>query len=140
MIIGQNWKCLAVVAMACATGLSAGAALSHGLDGKSHSPRPEPCYWLTGTLSLSGDNGFVIGRDRGGSVIVGHAPNDAGWPGDLQRNLEKAQADTGYVDAWVHGTFKVCPISSESPSHPWLHFVYIRSAVRLTREQAGDRK
>lgn len=115
----------------CAVAEELGCKGNPGLSGE--------CYTVQGTVSLSGDSGFVLGRDdTSRALVVGAAPNSKGyWPVDLTRAMDKAQKQTGFASARVHGTYEVCPIPAEVPER---QYVCIQSATRLRPERAGERK
>ena len=98
-----------------------------------------PCYWVTGIISLSADRGFILGRDdKRPALVIGRGPNSAGyWPQNLERAVSHAQKQTGFLSAWVHGTYEVCPVPQDAPG---LAYVCVESATRLAPENVGDRE
>lgn len=91
------------------------------------------CYSVRGEVSLSADRGFVLGRDDTGRALVVQGD----WPDNLNIAMGEAQRRTGFVSAWVHGTYEVCPIQPEEPEN---EYVCIQSATGLRPERAGERK
>ena len=141
MIVRLVKASMAGVAVICALGQSATAAVTPH-PGCKHNPAViGRCYWLHGTMSISADSATVLGADgTHQAVAVRYGPNSK-WdgPANLNAAWEKAQRDTGFVSAWVHGTFEVCPIPSDAPDRPWQKFVCIESATDLGPERAGER-
>ena len=118
---------------------AASCAVAEELGCKGNPRLTGQCFTVQGTVSLSGDSGFVLGRDdTGRSLVIGSAPNSKGdWPTNLTRTMERAQKQTGFASAWVHGDYEVCPIPSEVLER---QYVCIQSAIRLRPERAGERK
>ena len=136
----QKW--LARTFLACVMGVSFIVAPHSAVGASSDPTRVERDYSLKGTLSLSADRGFVLSRDdTGRAVIIASEANCKGdWPVNLARAMDKAQKDTGFLNAWVHGTFKVYPVRSDRPDRPDLRYACIRSADDLAMQPASTGK
>jgi hypothetical protein len=79
------------------------------------------CHPVQGTLNLSADAAYVLWPDDAdrGPIKVGPAPNSVrDWPANVSRALMESEGEVGFVMAWVHGTFAVCPIPSQTPNDP----------------------
>ncbi len=130
---------LSIVAVACALSFGADAAPSVDPGCRTNPALTGPCYRVRGRVGLSGDSGLVLGRDDTGRVLVirpaPHRSRDL--PPDLDRALARAQENTGFASAWVHGRFEVCPIPADLPERT---YVCIQSAAGLATERPGARR
>jgi hypothetical protein len=79
------------------------------------------CHWFKGTLSLQTE---TLTRDDNGEAIT--IAND--WPRNLNRAMDRAQHRGGTDDAWIHGTFEMCPIRRKDTGK---RFVCIETAKDL---------
>ena len=121
---------VAALVPAEAAGGASGCKGNPGLVGR--------CYWVRGTVSLSADRGIVIGRDdHRPALVIGNAPGtQRDMPTSMYKALDRAHRDTGFISAWVHGDFEVCPIP---PDVPELDYACVNSAAHLTTEKKGER-
>ncbi|WP_443750802.1 hypothetical protein [Asticcacaulis solisilvae] len=119
---------LHIMGFVAAVAVSAGPALAR----PHYAVHIERCYTADGVLNLSADAGFIF---RAGHDISVATYGD--WPGNVYRAMDKAQADTGSLEAWVRGTFTVCRLRETVPFKPWLHYAIIRSARHLRTDPEG---
>lgn len=96
------------------------------------------CYRVAGTVSLSGDSGFVLGRDDTGRALTVSSVPGSDWPQNLSGALTRAQKQTGFASAQVHGTFEVCPVRFEGAEDR--DYIRITAASRLRAERPGERR
>ncbi len=140
MTVKTSLTLLAVTALTWADSASAGAAARLDLGCRGNPGLIGRCYCVRGTMNLSADSGLILTRDdTGRAVVLWKAPNSRGrWPSNLTTTHLKAQRDTGFVSAWVHGDFEVCPVPTDRRDRPDLHFVCVEAATHLRGERPGD--
>lgn len=139
MNIGLSNAMLVVGVLAC-VGAPARAAAPRDAGCRGNPGLTGQCYWLRGTVELSFDRGYVLGRDDSYRVvIITNAPNsEKDVPSNLMHVMDQAVKNVSSASAWVHGTFEVCPIPTRRPDLTYEHFVCIQSAVHLRPQRLGD--